>query len=281
MSFVASCCRSQGGRLRCHEGMDLLRMTLAVAIALSAACQTDDTFDPLDEPGEPRVATVGGTIIDWETGMPVEGASVVIEHGWGDTAFPTAGNGLERLTTNADGVFGPVDVFFDGEGATGLALLRVTGPGLAPTASDLRMSCPQRDESPIRCEPIDHKIVVPSMALSNIWRNQLSSEGVANAATVGLVLFEYLEIDRSPAAGVKVELLEFDGNRTTVVRYLNESGVGLEFDARATTLSGLAVVVARDEILGISGARAEQFWELTGVLASPGWIFVEDLGVSH
>lgn len=222
--------------------------------------------------------TVGGAVVDFETGEPVNRADVVVNTAWDiEAEFPATCPPLAALSTDADGQFGPETVDAGSTISPPIAIFLVSGAGLADIASDQTLDCPGRE-----CEDVDHTIAAPAAELAESWRAEMAKDGMPNAARRGLILFQYLELDGSPAAGVRPATLS-GGAATLIpdveVRFLEADGVALAPPGtEETTGSGFALIGVSNEIVDeyVYGVRAEgESWPLIGALDPLGWIFVE------
>lgn len=226
---------------------------------------------------------VSGTVVDFATGAAVAGAEVQVSTAW-DTlpdSFPDECPVLATLTTNGNGQFGPMTVSVGSPLEPPLILFMVTGAGIAPTTSDNRVNgC---TAGTIECGNLGHTIAAPSAALAAAWRTALAQDGMPDAATRGLVLFEYRNPGGTPATSVVpshfVNTMLVDLQAGTEVRFLDADRVTLAPAMTTATLaSGVAVIGAdtTDGVDQVAGARGADRWAQTGVLVPPGWFFLED-----
>jgi hypothetical protein len=222
---------------------------------------------------------VAGSVLDWATQEPVDGADVEVTTSW-DTLedFPDACPSVAALATGSDGRFGPEETEIGSPLEPPIVLFMVSGDDLAETASDQRLVCDAPD-----CGNLAHTIAAPSRDLAAGWRAELERGGMANAAGRGLVLFSFRNPDGTPAEGVTpwrsllvdTQVLE-PGSE---VRFLEEDLTTLAPPATATTTASGVALIGVDEASGaefIGGSRDSQTWVETGVLDPPGWFFLED-----
>lgn len=237
-----------------------------------------------DDPEETYRVRVSGIVIDHATGAPITGADVAVGSAWYlGGGLPHECPPVAALTTDDEGRFGPADVDVKAPTfAPPYVIFMVTGEGLAPTASDQTMDC-----EGTACEPVEgHVVAAPSQELATEWRQELERGGMEAAASRGLVLFAFTNLDGSPAEDVVLwqgffEDEALDPNQE--VRFLEADGITLaSTSAITTTESGLALIGVGSEepdetdSAFIRGTRIADLWEMTGVLHDPGWIFVED-----
>ena len=225
-----------------------------------------------------RTVTVSGAVVDWATGEAIAGADVAVNTAWdvGGESFPAGCPTLATLTTTGDGQFGPAEVEIGSPLDPPIAIFLVTGDELGDTASDQRTTCEGAD-----CGDLDHTIAAPSRTLAAGWRAELGRGGMPDADTRGLVLLEYRNPDGTPAEGVFPEyLFGFSGPiPDTEVRFLEPDRAALApTGTSTTTASGVALIALRTSGNSdfIAGSRGEDSWEAVGVLAPPGWFFLED-----
>jgi hypothetical protein len=264
--------------------LDRIGVPIFACAALSG-CGPDIGFDLQYEPDPEcispaqrtgRSVTVGGTVRDHVTGEPVAGAEVDFNTAWDVLdEFPAGCAPISTFTAAADGRFGPQTVDVDSPGTRLVALFLVRGEGLAATASDQTLTCEQAD-----CEAIDHTIAAPTRELADRWRRELERGGMPDVANRGLVLFQFREPDGGPAEGVVPHHVASDSLLVpdVQVRFFEPDRVTLAPPGTAaTTAAGLAIIALDEEYTAdyIFGERGEDFWDITGVLGPPGWIFLE------
>jgi hypothetical protein len=268
----------------------------SIIVPLSACaflCGCFDDIDPLDDGFEPpppdpacieaadrgeHSVTVAGAVVDFETGEPVDRADVAVNTAWDiEAEFPATCPPLAVLATDGDGLFGPETVDAGSTISPPIAIFLVSGAGLADTASDETLDCPGR-----KCADVDHAIAAPAEDLAESWRAELEADGMPNADQRGLILFQYLELDGSPAEGVEPATLSGGAAKLipdVEVRFLEADGVTLAPPGTAeTTASGFALIGVSGEIVDeyVFGVRGEgESWPLIGALDPTGWIFVE------
>jgi hypothetical protein len=253
-----------------------------VLAALLVAC-TSSGPEPDPDPPAPacdpairgtKLVTVSGTVIDFSTGAPVAGAIVDV----GTTLDGTEDDcPVEAtLTTAADGTFGPTSVALGSTSDPVFVMFRVHGEGRALTTSDNR-TCPDAS-----CE-LAHTIASVSAELGETWRAALAAGGMADAATRGIIAFEYREPDATPAVDVVANVVEIGqtgGPRALVpgteVRYLADGGSALQPPAATrTSSSGWALVSLDTELIFVGGSRDGVTWQSTGCTLEDGSIFLE------
>lgn len=245
----------------------------------------EDRFDcDPDDAEETHPVSVAGTVIDHATGDPIAGAEVAVGSAWHlGGGFPQECPPIATLTTSSDGRFGPAMVDVRSPSfSPPYVIFMVTGEGVAPTASDQAMDCIDAECSPIE----DHVVAAPTEELATQWRQELERGGVPDAATRGLVLFAFTNLDGSPAEDVVLwqGLFETDAlDPDEEVRFLAADRITLApTGVIATTESGLALLGVGSEEPDqgdgtfIYGTRVADQWEVLGALHDPGWIFVED-----
>ena len=230
--------------------------------------------DPADRAG--LSVTVSGHVLDHATGEPIE-ADVAFNTAW-DVAddFPAGCDPLATFVTDVDGAFGPETVDANTVNDPPIGIFLVSGDDVADTLSDTRMTC-----SGAECDDVDHTIVAPTRELADGWREQMEVDGMADATTRGLIVFRFREADGSPAEGVVPQTLSGpDLLRPDLdMRFLDEDGVSLApAGTDRTTASGIALIALGDEAPTdyVFGTRGEERWSALGVLAPPGWLFLED-----
>jgi hypothetical protein len=236
-----------------------------------------------DEVRATKTVTVSGTVVDFVTGEPVEGANVDITTAWDVTGNFPAGTcpKLATVKTGPDGKFGPIEVKAGSPNDPPIMAFLVRGGGRAQTADDNRAACD--GDTCI----LDHTIPAPSIDTARAWRKDLAAGGMSDPLTRGLILFKFKESDGSGAADVVPRVLATDGSeplfRSLVpgqqVRFLEEDRATLASAAHVKTrASGLAIIGADGAggQLRIAGDRGAEGWESIGCLVQSGWIFFED-----
>ncbi|HTE54969.1 MAG TPA: hypothetical protein VK698_29145 [Kofleriaceae bacterium] len=233
--------------------------------------------DPADRRG--LSVTVSGQVVDHATGEPIA-ADVAFNTAW-EVAddFPAGCDPLATFTTSTDGDggFGPETVDVGTVNRPPVGIFMVSGSDVADTASDQTIICIGTD-----CDDLDHIIVAPTRDLADGWREQMEVDGMPEATTRGLVVFRFRETDGSPAEGVVPQTLSGpDLLRPDLdMRFLDDDGVSLAPPGTdATTASGIAIIAVpgaapSDYVYG-SREGGDQ-WSALGVLAPPGWLFLED-----
>jgi hypothetical protein len=226
---------------------------------------------------------IGGTVVDFVSRAPYAGmAEIEVTTGW-DTIppFPLGCPPLQVVTTDGVGAFTVTDAICDSPLFPPVLLLMVSGGAgetRAPTATDSRLTCSGND-----CGVWSGEIRVPSTMLATTLRQQLQAEGMPNATTRGLVIFEFRDLAGNPQAGVTPFYREGTVDRPLVapreVRFISGTRDTLvRSDATMTGTSGLAVIAIDGATSGfIGGTRSGGMrWEPVGVLFADGWIFLED-----
>ncbi len=270
-----------------------MRRKILVLVALLAGCSEDDGEhftlpDASPPPGacvqantrEKHTITVSGSILDWGTLDPVPAAQVEMNTAWDVIGnWPDGCPPLATLTTDAGGNFGPVTVEVGSIVEPPILFYRITGAGIAPTASDARATNCLPDTAD--CGSQYHLIRVPTEALATAWRAELESGGMPGAATRGLVLFTYWDTNYGTAPDVTPLEGPAPGRNLIVdteVRFLQDDDT-IAPAGQAVTLDSGAILVGLDTTAGeasIGGQTQFMEWDPTGVLIRDGWIFVED-----
>jgi hypothetical protein len=233
-----------------------------------------ECIDPADREG--LSVTVSGQVVDHATGGPIA-ADVAFNTAWDvKDDFPAGCDPLATFATDADGAFGPETVDMNTVNDPPIGLFLVTGDQVADTLSDARLACGGAE-----CVEVDHTIVAPARELADGWREQMEIEGMPDATTRGLVVFRFRESDGSPAEAVVPQTLSGAAllRPDIDMRFLDEDGVSLAAAGTdATTASGIAIVAIPDQAPTdyVFGTRDEDRWDALGVLAPPGWLFLED-----
>jgi hypothetical protein len=268
-------------------------MTAITALLFSACVDGGgDDDQPIDPPtpecvSDAQRATktveVRGTVVDFITGEPVEGASVDITTAWDVTGNFPAGTCpmLASVKTGADGKFGPVVVKAGSPNDPPIMAFLVRGAGRAQIADDNRAACD--GDTCI----LDHTIPAPSIDTARAWRKELAAGGMSDALTRGLVLFKFKETDGSGASDVIPRVMSPDGSEPVLrglvagqqVRFLETDKATLANPASIkTTASGLALIGMDgvDGQLRVAGERGTATWLNIGCLVQSDWIFFED-----
>ena len=237
---------------------------------------------PTSRPNE-CVVDVTGTVLDFVARTPYAGMPDVDFNTAWDSAppFPAACDPLVTFVPDTAGAFAMTDTVCDSPLFPPIVMLLVQGGSSdprAPTATDARLSCTGSD-----CGAINVSIPVPSAELATSWRNQLQAEGMVNATTRGLVIFEFRDTAGNPQAGVTPFVRDIAGDRPLLapgeMRFISGTRDTLiRSDATMTGSSGLAIIALADASSAfIGGTRAGGMtWEPVGVLFADGWIFLED-----
>jgi hypothetical protein len=230
-----------------------------------------------DQLRDDRTASVSGQVVDFASKAPVAGATVEVTTAWDvNGGFPVGCPMQGTFTTDDQGRFGPALVAIGSSINPPIVLFKVTGAGRAPTASDARAICSGAD-----CGNLGHTIAAPAEALAATWRTELAAGGMNDAATRGLVLFEFREMDGAPAAGVtptQGQATMVDLEPGTQVRFLDADRSTLLGAAEGVTGgSGVAVIgVGTSGVAYVAGRRDADRWNALGVLLPGGWWFLED-----
>ena len=233
-----------------------------------------ECIDPADRAG--LSVTVSGQVIDHATGEPIA-AEVAFNTAWDvKDDFPAGCDPLATFVTDGEGGFGPETVDMNTANDPPIGLFLVTGHDVADTLSDARLAC-----SGAECAEVDHTIVAPARDLADGWREQMEIEGMPDATTRGLVLFRFRESDGAPAAAVVPQTLSGAAilRPDIDMRFLDDDGVSLApAGTDQTTASGIALVAIPDQAPTdyVFGTRGDDRWDALGVLAPPGWLFLED-----
>jgi hypothetical protein len=142
----------------------------------------------------------------------------------------------------------------------------------APTAWDRRLTC---NDSGI-CSEVVADIPAPSQALIAAWRQGLAAGGMPRAEVGGLALFQYLDVDGRPVAGV-VPTSSFGVPLApgTAVRFLaDDRQTLLPANTGVTGASGMSMAI---DLVSVGGIRDADYWPPSGLLLAEGWVFVETL----
>jgi hypothetical protein len=231
---------------------------------------------------------LSGTIVDFSTLAPPDLPGVQLDVGvltaW-DTIpfFPAGCPTLATVSVTGSGFFELAAAPCDSSQFPPIALFIVDDSGAdlyATTASDKALDAGSEPQ----CAPVSMTIPVPRKVLMDDWRQQMSDDGMPDALTRGLVLYQYLDAAGNGAPGVQPTILEGSGPRFlapgTEVRFIAADRVTLiQADATITGVSGWAIIAAGPDFALVGGSSASGAqWDEVGVLFSPapGWIFVED-----
>jgi len=229
------------------------------------------------------VVDVSGTVIDFVSRTPYGGVpDVDFNTAWDSSPpFPAGCEPLETLVPDTSGAFAQTDAVCDSPLFPPIVMLMVSGGSAdprAPTAMDGRLSCTGSD-----CGALSVTIPVPSAELATSWRNQLQAEGMVDATTRGLVIFEFRDTAGNPQAGVTPFVRDIGGDRPllapTEMRFIaGTRDTLIRSDATMTGSSGLAILALQDTTSAfIGGTRAGGMtWDPVGVLFADGWFFLED-----
>lgn len=255
---------------------------------LFAACVDSPLPERLDEadvaiPGDCVTGTteisVQGTVVDRETQTPVAGAQVDITEAWlGDRGFPMAGCRIGKMTTDADGRFGPITVRAS---ADPTIVMLVTGAGRAPTIADRSVGCL------FGCGSVDEWIEAPSAELATVWRDELYAGGMEGALNRGLVAYTFETTNATPAPGVvpqrrqdsvlDTELHPLDPG--SEVRFIAADRTTLAPPQQTSTTGAGEILVGRKPSLqgyfDILGNGLGLHWGGVGVIVATGWIYIE------
>lgn len=238
-----------------------------------------DAGDPqvvCQDQGLPYEATVNGTVIDFVTGDPYL-EPVDLDFGaWqigficfqGSVAAQDGALAFENLAIRT--VRRPPIFAFS---------VAPSETGLAPMVSDRTMDCPSSDENV--CQIPDFVMPVLAADIEQAWRQQLAEDGMPDAATRGLVLYEFRETDGTGAAGVVPGLLSALAAERALVpgvdfRFVDADRMTLLApETEATSASGLVIIALPQKSDSVFGSRGSTTWEAVGVLAIDGAFFVE------
>ncbi len=261
----------------------LAMLGVVLAVVLGAGCMDsgDDlgNFPPPPQPqplppAKPHRMLIDGTVLDFTTGAPVAGATVDLGTAWGSEPHPR----LVTTTTGADGRFGPIELATLG---SDYVLFTVTGAGRTRTLSD-------NHECEGQLCTLTHRLVVPSSTLAAQWRSDLAAGGMPDAATRGLIAFQYQQpnSDVGSPGVVPYGLVDAGGDHPTErdlrggpeVRFVGADRAALlPATQTSTSEAGVAVISADDSSLAfIGGKRQLEDWALTLCLVENGAIFLED-----
>ena len=227
-----------------------------------------------------------GTVIDFTTReasvLPGVQLQLDVTTAW-DTIpfFPAGCPPLATIPVSGSGYFELFDAPCGSPLEPPIALFLVDDSGTdlyAATASDKTLECPSAPQ----CAAVSTVIPVPRKVVVDDWRAQLLADGMPDADTRGLVLYQYLATDDTPAPGVQPTILDGISRRfltpRTEVRFLAADRLTLiPADATITGVSGWAIVGVDRDVAFVGGEdTGGALWDETGTLLSPGWIFVEE-----
>ncbi|HET6611616.1 MAG TPA: hypothetical protein VFG83_06495 [Kofleriaceae bacterium] len=240
----------------------------------------DATIDPADAATDPQVAcqtqglpydlTVDGTVIDFVTGEAYTEPVDLVAGDW-DIGFIC----WRQPITASDGTV----AFHDPEMLTvrrppifGLAVAD-TETDLAGLVTDRTMTCTDREE---QCAISDYVMPVLAADIADGWRTQMAADGMADAATRGLILYQFREVDGSGAAGVTATLVDSGLVPGVDVRFVDADRTTLLPPETAVTgESGLAIIALPAANADVMGTRGSLTWAPVGVIAIEGKLFIE------
>jgi hypothetical protein len=213
--------------------------------------------------------------VDFTTLAPRTDLAVAAGTAW-DTTPPLIPECLTLAagTTDASGRWTLVDLRCDSWLLPPIVAVSLGGRAVV----DRGLTCRNND-----CGAVDFgDVPVLDAALEASWRQEMQDDGMANAATRGLAIFDYREPDGTSAAGVIPFQAPLAGGERTLapgpeVRFVAADRLTLvRGDAAMTGASGLAIVALDGTWARIGGQRGTDRWQPLGVAFAAWVVFLED-----
>jgi hypothetical protein len=270
----------------------LLPLLCAGCLRLGSTEPSADAAPYIDSPGEKACLTeadrshactvpVTARVVDFVTRQPYTGRPRLdVTTAWDTSpgAFPDGCAPIASLILPASGIYQDPIASCRSRAFPPFLLLVVSGGSPDPralTAWDRHLAC-----AVDHCQAVDADVWVPSAADVAAWRTELATGGMPDAATRGLVLFQYNELGGGTAAGVVPQRGGQPLQAGTQVRFLDvDRRTLLPVATAATSASGLVIVGENGgsfEAGSVGGQRGADQWRETGVFFVDGWIFLED-----